>query len=129
GYDIIPFASVGPNETYDIVADADDIRQSRAWNWLDRVAGLDRRLRGGDLIAPVVRGVAGTPLPRPERFYIACGERIPTAHLQCDAPERELQWQVREQTAEAIAALVTTLQAHRAEDRAKWSRLRRWLAS
>ena len=128
GYDIIPFAVVGPNETFTILADADDVMATRLWRWLDHRVDISRRLRGGDLLSPLVRGMGPTLLPRPQRFYFGFGERIPTSHLQSETPERELLWSVREQTADAIRSLVAGLRQARLDDHPRWSRLRRWLA-
>ena len=129
GYDIIPFASVGANETYRILADADDIRASRLWRWLQKPLALDARSRGGDLLSPLVRGVGPTLLPRPERFYFGFGERISTAALRSETPDEDALWQVRRQTEAAIGDLVATLQQQRAADRAGWPAWRRWLAA
>lgn len=129
GYDIIPFAAVGANETYRILVDADDIRDSRAWRWLDGKFDLDARTRGGDLLSPLVRGVGPTLLPRPERFYFGFGDRISTAALQSDTPDSDTLWQVRRQTERAIGDLNQLLQDYRAADRAQWPAWRRWLAS
>lgn len=128
GYDIIPFASVGANETYRILLDADDIRESRLWRWLGARTGLDQRVRNGDMLTPLTRGIGPTLLPRPQRFYFAFGERIPTAHLQNDAPAHDSLWSVREQTEAAIHTLVSQLRDHRRHDHASWNPLRRWLA-
>lgn len=129
GYDIIPFAAVGANETYRILADADDIRDSRAWRWLDDKLDLEARTRGGDLLSPLVRGVGPTLLPRPERFYFGFGDRISTTALQTDTPDSDVLWQVRRQTERAIGDLSQLLQDYRAADRAQWPAWRRWLAS
>lgn len=128
GYDIIPFAAVGPNEIFKILVDANDVMATKAWRWLDRRLDVGRRVRGGDLLTPLVRGVGPTLLPRPQRFYFAFGERIPTAHLQSATPDHDTLWAVREQTGDAIRALVDDLKARRVEDHANWGRLRRWLA-
>lgn len=128
GYDIIPFAAVGPNETFKILVDANDVMDSGIWRWLSQRTDIARRVRQGDLLTPLVRGVGPTLLPRPQRFYFGFGERIATAHLQSDAPDQESLWAVRRQTEQAIAALVSRLKLERLEDHSSWGRARRWLA-
>ncbi len=128
GYDIIPFASVGANEIFSILVDADEVMASRAWHWLDRHTGIAQRLRGGDLLSPLVRGMGPTLLPRPQRFYFGFGERITTAHLQSGQPDQDSLWSVRRQTEVAIGQLVARLKQERLADHASWGRLRRWLA-
>lgn len=128
GYDIIPFAAVGANETYRILLDADEMRASRPWRWLDRHLDLDRRSRQGDMLSPLVRGVGPTLLPRPQRFYYAFGERITTAPLRSEHPDSDTLWGVRRQTERAIGDLTRLLLDYREADRASWPAWRRWLA-
>lgn len=128
GYDIIPFASVGPNEIYKILVDANDIMASAPWRWLAGRTGLARRLRDGDLLSPLVRGVGPSLLPRPQRFYFAFGERIPTAHLRSEQPDRDTLWAVRGQVEQAIRAMTAQLKLRRLDDHSSWGRARRWLA-
>ena len=129
GYDIIPFGSVGPDESFDILVDANDIQKSRAWQWLDERFGLGEKTRNGDMIGPLVRGVGPTLLPRPQRFYFGFGQRISTAHLGGRSDDAEALWAVREQVARSVEQQIQRLQIYRKEDRLQnWSLLRRWLA-
>jgi len=128
GYDIIPFASVGANESYEIVLDADDVRSSTLWQWLDRGGRLNKLVRDGDLLSPVVKGIGPTLLPRPQPFYFAFGERISTAPWQTEAVDPSSLWAVRDQTERAIHSLMAQLQVQRQIDQPKWPAWRRWLA-
>jgi 1-acyl-sn-glycerol-3-phosphate acyltransferase len=127
GYDIIPFAAVGADDTYRIRYDANDFNASRVGRLLRRSGITDRYLRGGDAFAPLATGLAGTPLPRPERFYFAFGERISLAPLQARAGETEVQWQVREQVANRIYHLMNELFARRDAEQPQWPLWRRKL--
>jgi 1-acyl-sn-glycerol-3-phosphate acyltransferase len=63
---IIPFASVGPDEMYDVVLDADSA-PLRPWRWL-----VSRAMGGRtDFVLPFATGFLGTPLPKPVRFRFA----------------------------------------------------------
>ncbi len=129
GYDIIPFAALGPDEALDIVADANDIMASRAWRWLKNKLPLDRMTRGGDMIPPLVKGLGFTPLPRPERIYFGFGARIATQHLAGNTDQATL-WALRETVAECVRDQLCALKKYRATDRpVYWSRLRRWLST
>lgn len=129
GYDIIPFGSVGPDESFKLLLDANDVTQSRAWRWLSSKTRLAEATRGGDMIPPIVRGLGPTLLPRPQRYYFGFGARIPTSHLQTRADDKDAVWQLRETVAQAIEGQIDRLLRYRAEDRlANWSSLRRWLA-
>ncbi|PPE74558.1 hypothetical protein C3942_07285 [Solimonas fluminis] len=129
GYDIIPFGSVGPDESYRILLDADDVQNSAAWRWLAKRFPLDEMTRGGDMIPPIPRGLGLTILPRPQRYYFGFGPRIPTEHLQGRQGDKDVVWAVREQVAKAVESQIQRLLSYRSEDRLQnWSLLRRWLA-
>lgn len=129
GYDIIPFGSVGPDESYRILLDADDVQNSAAWRWLAKRFPLDEMTRGGDMIPPIPRGLGPTILPRPQRYYFGFGPRIPTEHLQGRQGDKDVVWAVREQVAKAVESQIQRLLSYRSEDRLQnWSLLRRWLA-
>jgi 1-acyl-sn-glycerol-3-phosphate acyltransferase len=73
GCPVVPFGAVGAEETYDIVADADSAL-------LAPVRAAFKALGGRtELLWPLARGFAGTPLPKPERFYFAFAEPIETS--------------------------------------------------
>ncbi len=129
GYDIVPFASVGPNESWKIVLDANDVQQSRLWPLLAKSRRVRDLTRDGDLIAPLVRGISVTPIPKPQRFYFAFGERISTAGLAAQADDTDSLWQLRGQVEASIETMMSELKSYREQDREQnWSRLRRWLA-
>lgn len=129
GYDIVPFGSVGPDESYRILLDANDVLRRE---WLRKAAertGLLEATRGGDFIPPLVRGLGPTLIPRPQRYYFGFGARISTAHLQGRHGDANVVWAVREQVAAAVSTQIERLRRYREEDRTQnWSLLRRWLA-
>jgi len=129
GYDIIPFGSVGPDESYRILLDANEVQGSKAWQWLSRRLPLADMTRGGDMIPPLVRGIGPSLVPRPQRYYFGFSPRIATAHLQGRAQDKDVIWELREQVARAVEQQIARLLQYRAEDRLQnWSLLRRWLA-
>jgi 1-acyl-sn-glycerol-3-phosphate acyltransferase len=120
GYDIIPFAAIGADDIYSIRYDSKTFQRSLAGRLAARSGLLDRFFRGGDTVMPLATGVAGTPLPHPEKMYFKFGERIPTRPLQAAANNREAQWQVRREVEQAIYRQMDELFAIRAQDR-DWS--------
>lgn len=75
---IVPFASVGVDDAFEIVLDANDILDSP-------VGGLLKRLNvREDFIPPLARGLGPMMLPRPERFYFEIMPPIPTRGLGDD---------------------------------------------
>lgn len=130
GYDIIPFGSLGADDCYHIIADADDVQRIPHWNlWTQRI-GLNKRLRGGDIIPPLGVGLGATPIPRPERFYFGFGARIATDHLQGMEHDEEVLWAVRAHVAQSIELQLASLKQLREKDRTEnWSWLRRALTA
>ncbi|MDP3738616.1 MAG: lysophospholipid acyltransferase family protein [Hyphomonadaceae bacterium] len=129
GYDIIPFGSVGPDESFKILFDANDITNSRAWKWLSQRYDVETATRGGDMLPPLPLGLGPTLIPRPQRYYFGFGARIPTAHLKGKQTEKDVVWGVREQVAEAVKGQISRLIQYRRDDRlSSWSPIRRLLA-
>ncbi len=128
GYDIIPFASLGPDDCYEVLIDADDIKSSNIGKRVLNITSLGKAFRGGDEIPPLVRGLGLTLIPRPQQFYFSFGKRISTSGLNLE-DEAEL-WGKREEVASSINNQLDMLKQNRKDDRANnWSWLRRKLTS
>jgi 1-acyl-sn-glycerol-3-phosphate acyltransferase len=129
GYDIVPFGSVGPDESYRILWDANDILNTR---WLRTAAersGVLEFTRDGDFIPPVALGLGPTLIPKPQRYYFGFGARISTEQLKGSQQDPDAVWALREQVATAVKYQIDRLQAYRQEDRLQnWSFVRRRLA-
>lgn len=120
GYDIIPFAALGADDAYSIRYDSQRFRQSLLGKVAEKTGVMDSLFRGGDTLGPVVGGVGGTTIPRPEKLYFKFGPRIPTAHLQADYRNTDAQWDVRKQVEAAIYRQLDELRGIRAKD-TDWS--------
>lgn len=124
GYDILPFASVGCDESFDILFDGDDFQRSRIGRWLLARPGINAALRNGDIFMPLVRGLGPTPLPRPEPFWFQIGAPISSGEYAGHADDPAAQWALRERTADAINGMIAQLREQRREQ--PLSRWRRW---
>ncbi len=78
GYPILPMASVGPDNAYTILLDADDFLESLPGRLATSFGPVRRLLRDGEAVPPIARGIGPTLIPRPERFYFSFGRPIPT---------------------------------------------------
>jgi 1-acyl-sn-glycerol-3-phosphate acyltransferase len=129
GYDIIPFGSVGPDESYRILLDANDFTRAGWRRSLAEKSGLLEATRGGDFIPPLAVGLGPSLIPRPQRYYFGFGPRIPTSQLQGRQSDAQVVWTIREQVADAVRHQIARLRAYREEDRLQnWSLVRRALA-
>lgn len=107
GYPIVPFAAVGADDMYDVVADRDTPVVGQVSNVLKRLVGVP--------LPPLVRGAGPTLLPRPERLYFGFGEPIDTTRFdgrQDDDAARALRDEVRA----AVEHGLDVLLAERAAD-------------
>jgi 1-acyl-sn-glycerol-3-phosphate acyltransferase len=85
GYPIIPLASVGAEECYDIRFDRTDLLKTPLGPWIKRIAvKLDHVIKFDEIPPLLVTGWGGTLLPRPERFYFKFMPPIETAHVSPD---------------------------------------------
>jgi 1-acyl-sn-glycerol-3-phosphate acyltransferase len=116
GYPITPFASVGPEECYDIVMDANDVMQSSLGKFLNRTGIAQKFLRGGDAIMPVARGLGFTMVPRPERFYFWIGSPIDSRRFAGRQEDPEALLALREEVRVAVEAGIEKLLAIREKD-------------
>jgi 1-acyl-sn-glycerol-3-phosphate acyltransferase len=123
GYDIIPFASVGCDESYTILFDGDDFQNSRAGRWLLGRPRLNNLLRGGDTFMPLARGLGPTLLPRPEPFWFMIGKPIPTGEYAGREDDRDALWDLRNKAANSIETMIEQLKQKRAaEELPGWRR-------
>lgn len=125
GFDIVPFASHGCDETYKILYDANDILASRLGRRLLSNAHINNALRGGDLFMPLVRGVGPTLIPRPNTFRFRIGKPISTESFVGQHDDPNVLWAMREQVADSITAMISQLKQEDAQQ--PKSLLRRWL--
>lgn len=128
GYDIIPFASIGPDHALDIIWDANDTMSSPLWKWLSRHLPMQEWTRSGETIPPIVRGLGLSVFPRPECFYYGFGERIPTSDFIGQEADSEVLWALRARVANSIEEQMSLLETQRQQEKQlQWSQLRCWL--
>jgi 1-acyl-sn-glycerol-3-phosphate acyltransferase len=108
GYPIVPFAAVGAEEMYDVVAD------DTTPGYRD-VSALMKRLVGVSL-PPLARGVGPTLLPRPERLYFGFGQPIDTTRFRGRAEDDAAARALRDEVRGAVEVGITELHALRAAD-------------
>lgn len=116
GYEIVPFASVGPENAFSILADADDLKNSRLGRLLTEKGVMQTLLRDGEAVPPLVRGIGPTMIPRPEKFYTRFGAPVSTAPLKDRAADPEAWWEVRRSVESEINRLFGRLLLYREQD-------------
>lgn len=106
---VVPFAAVGGDDAYEIVMDGDELLGTPVGRLLKEL-GLRT-----DIVLPLAKGFAGTPLPRPDRFYFHIGEPITTFDYGRDDRD-EAARDLRERTRAAVEAGIASLLERRAND-------------
>lgn len=121
GYNIIPFAAVGPDDMYDIVLDAEDILRSPVGKLMKKAGLLEKNgfLRGGDIIMPITRGLGLSVLPRPERFYFSIGQEIDVSAYKGREDDEDALYELRDKVAFAIQDQISEMLTVREQDKNK----------
>jgi 1-acyl-sn-glycerol-3-phosphate acyltransferase len=132
GTPIVPFASVGVEDMFEIVADADDLLRSPVGDLL-RALGITEKewFRHGELIPPLARGKGFGPIPRLERQYFLFGDPIDTTRFGGRHEDRDACVELRQQVKTTIEREIHELDAIREADPERYpvQRLLRHLAS
>ena len=132
GVPIVPFASVGVEDMFEIVIDAEDILRSPVGDLL-RALGVTERpwFRHGEILPPIARGRGLGPLPRLERQYFLFGPPIDTRPWAGRHEEREACLALREEVRSSVESQIARLRALREADPERYpiQRLLRSLAS
>ncbi|HEV8153435.1 MAG TPA: lysophospholipid acyltransferase family protein [Solirubrobacteraceae bacterium] len=108
GYPIVPFAAVGADDMYDVVADRDTPVVGQVSNVLKRLVGVP--------LPPLVRGAGPTLLPRPERLYFGFGEPIDTTRFDGRQDDDDAARALRDEVRAAVEHGLDVLLAERAAD-------------
>lgn len=116
GYDIIPVATIGAEEMFDILVDAKDVMNSPLGAWIQNSGFADKYLHGGENLPPIVKGIGRSIIPKPQRHYIMVGERIDTTRFNGEAQDHEALVGVRQEVEHAFARMFEDLQALRKND-------------
>ncbi len=125
GYDIIPVAAVGAEETYTVVRDSNDILKSPFGQFLKFIGVAEKYFKNGELMPPVVHGIGDTIIPRPAKLYFSFGKRISTARYKAKFEDTATQDMMKKKVEKALLGEFEKLFEIRDKDtdRSKWRRL------
>ena len=108
GYPIVPFATVGVEEMFDIVADDRTTGLGHAYSIISGLVGLP--------LPPIAHGIGPTLIPRPERLYFWFGEPINTVRFDGRAEDDDAARQLRDEVRGAVQGGIEFLLAEREAD-------------
>ncbi|MGH0035378.1 MAG: lysophospholipid acyltransferase family protein [Myxococcota bacterium] len=110
GVPIVPFASVGVEDMFEIVVDAEDILRSKVGDLL-RALHIEEKpwFRHGEILPPLSLGRGLGPLPRLERQYFLFGEPIDTAPFAGLHEDRDACFALRKQVQTAVETQIGQL--------------------
>jgi 1-acyl-sn-glycerol-3-phosphate acyltransferase len=112
GVPIVPFASVGVEDAFEIVLDADDILRSPVGD-LIRSLGLMEKpwFRRGEIVPPLARGTGRAGIPRLQRQYFLFGPPIDSRRYAGRHEDPEACSALRQEVQGAIETLIEHLRA------------------
>jgi 1-acyl-sn-glycerol-3-phosphate acyltransferase len=129
---IVPFASVGVEDMFEIVSDAVDLMRSPVGDLL-RFLGITEKewFRNGEMIPPLTRGKGIASLPRIERQYFLFGKPIDTTRFERRGHDRDACFALRKEVQIAIEMQISRLREVRSLDPERYpiQRLLRRLAA
>jgi 1-acyl-sn-glycerol-3-phosphate acyltransferase len=108
GYPIVPFAAVGVEEMFEIIAD-------RRTPGSAQISAIMKRLVGMPA-PPIVHGIGPTLIPRPERLYFWFGEPIDTARFDARSEHDDAARRLRDEVRAAVHSGIQFLLAERELD-------------
>ena len=132
GVPIVPFASVGVEDMFEIVLDAEDLLDSPVGALLRALRITEQPwFRRGEIIPPVARGTGPAGIPRIERQYFLFGEPIDPSPWAGLHEDREACFALRSQVKAAVEGGMAALQEVREADPERYpvQRLLRRIAS
>jgi 1-acyl-sn-glycerol-3-phosphate acyltransferase len=106
GYPILPYATVGAEESVDILLDAGDYMRTPLGRYLKQSGIADRYLRSGEELPPIIRGIGLTPIPRPEAMYFVMGKPIDTRQYRNRHKDPTTLQRIRDRVARQLQALI-----------------------
>jgi 1-acyl-sn-glycerol-3-phosphate acyltransferase len=116
GYEIIPFASVGGDDAYSIVVDANNILETSIGKFIKNSSITKKILRGGEIIPPLAFGLGPTLLPRPVRLYYSFGESIKTNRYAGKHKDKKAMLELRGQIEDSVMSQIGELLHIREQD-------------
>lgn len=132
GVPIVPFASVGVDDMFEILADANDLMSSPVGALLERL-GVTKQpwFRGGEMIPPLSWGSGPAGLPRLERQYFHFSAPIDVTRYAGLHEDRDACFALREEVQLAIERGIGALLEQRDQDPERYlaQRLLRALAA
>ncbi len=116
GYKIVPLASVGADNSFSILFDANDFLDSRLGRQLTKVSAVKKFLREGEAVMPIARGLGPTLIPRPERYYFTFGKPIDTSDFAGRHDDKQTRLQLRKIVEDALYSQIQELLHYREQD-------------
>mgnify|MGYP001501884823 CR=1 FL=1 len=113
GYPVVPFAMIGVDDMWDVIADSGDALYAPARALAGRL-DIDP-----ELLWPLVRGLGPTPLPRPQRIYGRLFPPIDARAFGSSWEDADAARGLRDAVREAVAGGIAELRAERRSDPAR----------
>jgi 1-acyl-sn-glycerol-3-phosphate acyltransferase len=108
GYPVVPFAALGVEEMFDIVADQRTPGLAQVHSLINRLVGLP--------LPPIAHGIGPTLIPRPKRLYFWFGDPIDTVRFDGRADDDDAARRLRDEVRGAVQSGIEFLLAEREID-------------
>ena len=126
GYTILPFATVGPDEFYDRYYEGPEWFDSPFGKLLRKTGLLSEHIRQ-DLLVPIPKGVMGTFIPKPQKFYMGICEPLSLSEYKSQDVDDDTLVEIRDVVAQRIEAKIHELLLMRVQESSRGAWVRRQL--
>ena len=126
GYTILPFATVGPVEFYDRYYEGPEWFDSPFGKLLRKTGLLSEHIRQ-DLLVPIPKGVMGTFIPKPQKFYLGICEPLNLSEYKSQDVNDDTLVEIRDVVAQRIEAKIHELLLMRVQESSRGAWIRRQL--
>ena len=127
GYTIVPLALVGPDEWYDRYVEPEDFYDTALGKLLIRL-GMPEEMTHPDITPPLIKGMLGTPFPKPVRCYMGVGQPLDLSEYQGEELTNKRQQKLRQKVADELEGMIAELLLIQAQEKNNQGLLRRILS-
>lgn len=128
-YSITPIGVSGGDEVFNILFDSSDFLKSPIGRLARKSSTFRQKLRGGEEMPPIMRGMGLSMIPKPQQLHFVAGKPLKLTKYRKLIDDKEAMLEAREKVASSIYKLIDKAHNYRRTARKNTSRIRRIASS
>lgn len=126
GYTIVPLGMVGPDEWFDRYVEPEDFYNTAFGKMLIKF-GVPKEMTHPDITPPLIKGLLGTPLPKPVRCYLGIGKPLDLSEYEGETLTPTRQKKLRQKVSDELETTIASLLLVQAQEKSEQGLIRRML--